>query len=234
MPLPAIGGHRQVRHLRAECRRTGELRKRGLRIALQEQPLRISSALLEQPGDVVSREELCQRLWPDGTFVDFEHSLNAAVRRLRVTLGDEADVPRFVETVHKRGYRFLALKPVPRMPKAGIDGRARAGDDRAHRAEARAACGAAVRPSDGFTDGLTEEAMTQLTQAARAQSASWRAPRSSVHIAKGAAQQKSAGRSAPPISSKGTCGAMATACGSRHSSSNRRKKRTCGRRRSTA
>lgn len=87
----------------------GELRKRGLRIALQEQPLRILMALLERPGDIVGREELCRRLWPHGTFVDFEHSLNAAVRRLRVALGDEADVPRFVETVHKRGYRFLAL-----------------------------------------------------------------------------------------------------------------------------
>src|SRR5687768_15752774 len=87
----------------------GELRKRGLRIALQEQPLRILMALLERPGEIVGREELCRRLWPHGTFVDFDHSLNAAVRRLRVALGDEADVPRFVETVHKRGYRFLAL-----------------------------------------------------------------------------------------------------------------------------
>jgi DNA-binding winged helix-turn-helix (wHTH) protein len=87
----------------------GELRKRGLRIALQEQPRRILLALLERPGDVVGREELCRRLWPHGTFVDFEHSLNAAVRRLRVALGDEAEVPRFVETVHKRGYRFLVL-----------------------------------------------------------------------------------------------------------------------------
>ncbi len=95
----------------------GELRKRGLRIALQEQPLRILMALLERPGDIVGREELCRRLWPHGTFVDFEHSLNAAVRRLRVALGDEAEVPRFVETVHKRGYRFLALgSSVPDYP----------------------------------------------------------------------------------------------------------------------
>ncbi len=85
---------------------TGELRKRGLRVAIQEQPFRVLMALLERPGDVVGREELCRRLWPHGTFVDFEHSLNAAVRRLRVALGDAADVPRFVETVHKRGYRF--------------------------------------------------------------------------------------------------------------------------------
>ena len=87
--------------------RNGELRRRGLRVALQEQPLRVLTALLERPGEVVTREELSRRLWPDGTFVDFEHSLNAAVRRLRVALGDDAGVPRFVETVHKRGYRFL-------------------------------------------------------------------------------------------------------------------------------
>src|SRR5262245_10626667 len=91
---------------------TGELRKSGIRIALQEQPLRVLGALLAQPGAIVSREELHRRLWPAGTFVDFEHSLNAAVRRLRIALGDEAEVPRFIETVHKRGYRFVALSEV--------------------------------------------------------------------------------------------------------------------------
>src|SRR5262245_45050789 len=90
--------------------RTGELRKRGIRLSLQEQPLRILTALLEAPGEVVSRDDLCRRLWPQGTFVDFEHSLNAAVRRLRVTLGDDAETPRFIETVHRRGYRFLSWK----------------------------------------------------------------------------------------------------------------------------
>ena len=64
--------------------------------------------MLERPGDVVTREELRQRLWPDGTFVDFEHSLNAAVKRLRAALGDDADNPRFVETLPRRGYRFIA------------------------------------------------------------------------------------------------------------------------------
>ncbi len=119
---------------------SGELRKRGLRLALQEQPLRILMALLERPGQVVSREELCRRLWPDGTFVDFEHSLNAAVRRLRVTLGDEAEVPRFVETIHKRGYRFLALNPSSDSRQPGC-----AGDNRAYRARTRAAGCASVR-----------------------------------------------------------------------------------------
>src|SRR5688572_11549045 len=94
--------------------RTGELRKRGVRLALQEQPLRVLSALLERPGEIVSREELRNRLWPNGTFVDFEHSLNAAVRRLRVALGDEAGVPRFIETVQRRGYRFIAPNEMSR------------------------------------------------------------------------------------------------------------------------
>jgi TolB-like protein/DNA-binding winged helix-turn-helix (wHTH) protein len=139
--------------------RSGELRKRGLRIALQEQPLRILNALLERPGHVVSREELCRRLWPEGTFVDFEHSLNAAVRRLRTTLGDDAEVPRFVETVHKRGYRFLAPNPAPVRENLGAPATI------AHIVRGRARLAVLpFGPYDGFTDGLTEEATTQLTQ----------------------------------------------------------------------
>ena len=139
---------------------TGELRKRGLRIALQEQPLRILTALLERPGRIVSREELCRRLWPTGTFVDFEHSLNAAMRRLRSTLGDDAEVSRFVETVHKRGYRFLALGRVPARDNPG----ALATIAHIVRKRARLAV-LPFGPYDGFTEGLTEEATTQLTQA---------------------------------------------------------------------
>src|SRR3954467_5672403 len=85
-----------------------ELRKGKNRIRLQEQPFEILRLMLERPGDVVTREELRQRLWPAGTFVDFEHSLNAAVKRLRAALGDDADNPRFIETLHRRGYRFVA------------------------------------------------------------------------------------------------------------------------------
>jgi TolB-like protein len=141
-------------------RRSGELRKRGLRIALQEQPLRILTALLERPGDVVAREELCRRLWPDGTFVDFEHSLNAAVRRLRTALGDAGSVPRFVETVHKRGYRFLALHRAPGRESATSPATI------AHLVRRRARLAVLpFGPGDGFTDGLTEDAITQLTQA---------------------------------------------------------------------
>jgi TolB-like protein len=100
--------------------RTGELRKRGMRIPLQEQPLRVLSALLEMPGQIVARQELCRRLWPDGTHVDFEHSLNAAVRRLRVALGDHAGVARFIETIPGRGYRFVALNET--FPHSGTRG----------------------------------------------------------------------------------------------------------------
>src|SRR4051812_1168076 len=87
----------------------GELRKHGLRVRLQEQPFQVLTALLECAGEVVSREELGRRLWPDGTFVDFDHGLNAAVTRLRQALSDSAESPRYVETVARRGYRFIAL-----------------------------------------------------------------------------------------------------------------------------
>lgn len=88
--------------------RIGELRRNGVRIKLQEQPFQLLAVLLEKPGEVVTREELRHRLWPADTFVDFDHSLNAAVKRLRDALHDSADNPRFVETVARRGYRFVA------------------------------------------------------------------------------------------------------------------------------
>jgi cholera toxin transcriptional activator len=87
---------------------TGELRKSGLRIRLQEQPLQVLLLLLEQPGEVLSREDLRKKLWPADTFVDFDHSLNTAVNKLREALGDSASSPRYVETLARRGYRFLA------------------------------------------------------------------------------------------------------------------------------
>ena len=88
--------------------RSRELRDGTRRIRLQGQPFEILSALLERPGDVVTRDELRLRLWPNGTFVDFEHSLNAAVKRLRAALGDDAVRPAFVETVPRCGYRYIA------------------------------------------------------------------------------------------------------------------------------
>jgi Tol biopolymer transport system component/DNA-binding winged helix-turn-helix (wHTH) protein len=87
--------------------KAGELRRNGNRVRLQEQPFQILAMLLERPGEVVSREELRGRLWPADTFVDFDHSLNAAIRRLRDALGDSAENSRFVETVARRGYRLL-------------------------------------------------------------------------------------------------------------------------------
>jgi DNA-binding winged helix-turn-helix (wHTH) protein len=85
-----------------------ELRKQGRRLRLQEQPFAVLTVLLERAGTVVTREELRTRLWPADTFVDFDHSLNTAVNKLREVLGDSATRPRFVETLARRGYRFLA------------------------------------------------------------------------------------------------------------------------------
>jgi cholera toxin transcriptional activator len=86
----------------------GELRKNGRKIRLQEQPFQILALLLERAGDVVTREELRQKLWPADTFVDFDHGLNTAVNKLRELLGDSASSPRFIETLARRGYRFIA------------------------------------------------------------------------------------------------------------------------------
>ncbi len=87
-------------------KRTGELRKKGSLVKLQQQPLQILLALLQRRGDIVTREELRQQLWPEDTFVDFDHGLNAAVKRLREALGESADSPVFIETLARRGYRF--------------------------------------------------------------------------------------------------------------------------------
>lgn len=87
---------------------SGELRKHGMKIRLQGQPVKILTMLLARPGEVVNREDLQKKLWSADTFVDFEHSLNAAIKRLRAALGDSAETPRFVETLARRGYRFIA------------------------------------------------------------------------------------------------------------------------------
>jgi Tol biopolymer transport system component/DNA-binding winged helix-turn-helix (wHTH) protein len=88
--------------------RAAELLRQGTRLKTQEQPLRVLQYLVERAGELVTREDLQTHLWPDGTFVDFEHSLNTAIKKLRQTLGDNADNPRFIETVPRRGYRFIA------------------------------------------------------------------------------------------------------------------------------
>ena len=132
-----------------------ELRDGATRIRLQSQPFEILCALLERPGDVITRDELRQRLWPDEVFVDFEHSLNAAIKRLRAALGDDADRPTFVETIPRRGYRYIAEVREPQtssslrlvvLPFNAV------GEGIASRY---------------FSDGLTEEAIVQLSAASR-------------------------------------------------------------------
>jgi DNA-binding winged helix-turn-helix (wHTH) protein/Tol biopolymer transport system component len=104
---------------------SGELRRNGQKVRLQEQPFQLLAVLLEKCGEIVTREELRARLWPSDTFVDFDHGLNAAVKRLRDTLGDSAENPRFVETLARRGYRFIApVEPSPeKLPQASASRR---------------------------------------------------------------------------------------------------------------
>jgi TolB-like protein/Tfp pilus assembly protein PilF len=132
--------------------RTGELRKKGYKIRLQEKSFQILSALLQRPGELVTREELCQRLWPGNTFVDWDNGLNTALKKLRDALGDSAEKPRYIETFPKRGYRFMAL-PNPTALENIIM--------------------LAVLPFENlsgdvereyFSDGLTEEMITVLAQ----------------------------------------------------------------------
>lgn len=85
----------------------GKLLRQGVAVKLQEQPLRVLCLLLERPGEVLSRDEMRQSLWPEGTYVEFDGSLNAALKRLRFALGDGADNPIFIKTVPRRGYRFI-------------------------------------------------------------------------------------------------------------------------------
>ena len=130
--------------------RGGELRKQGIKIKLQEQPLRMLEMLLAHPSELVTREELRSRLWPSDTLVDFDHGLNKAINKLREALGDSAEAPHFIETVPKRGYRFL--QPMASaVPEASI----------------------AVLPflnltndpeNEVFADGICEEIMFSLAQ----------------------------------------------------------------------
>ena len=131
-----------------------ELEKSGVKIKLQGQPVEILGLLLERPGTVVTRAELQRKLWPDNTFVGFENSLNAAVKRLRAALGDSPEKPRFVETLARRGYRFIgavefaeraqakpAIRSLAVLPLANLSGDPQ---------------------QDYFADGMTEELVTQL------------------------------------------------------------------------
>jgi TolB-like protein/DNA-binding winged helix-turn-helix (wHTH) protein len=99
---------------------SGEIYKHGIRLKLQEQPFQVLALLMERPGELVTRDELRQTLWPEGTFVDFDTGLNSAVKKLRDALGDDADEPQYIETVPRRGYRFIApigeIQPSPGLP----------------------------------------------------------------------------------------------------------------------
>src|SRR5580704_11528425 len=95
---------------------TGELLKDGSRVKLQERPFQVLTILLERPGEIVTREEFRRRLWSADTFVDFDHSLNISIAKLRQALDDEADNPRFVATAGRRGYRFIAPVAAPPHP----------------------------------------------------------------------------------------------------------------------
>ena len=101
--------------------RTGELRKHGVRLKIQDQPFQVLQALLERPGELVTREELQTRIWANDTFVDFDQSLNRAINKVREALSDTAGSPRFVETLPRRGYRFIApVESVPELPSAAV------------------------------------------------------------------------------------------------------------------
>ena len=123
--------------------RTRELRRGNTRVSLTGQPLEILQLLLERPGEVVEREELFRQLWPNGTFVDFEHSLNAAIKRLRAALGDNPQNPQFVETVPRRGYRWIHTSALRRIRLAVL-------------------AFSADNADDGFVAGLQDELFVEL------------------------------------------------------------------------
>jgi len=141
----------------------GELRKDGIKIKLQQQPFQILVTLLERPGEVVTREDLRLKLWPADTHVDFYSSLKTAVNKVRETLGDSAENPRFIETLNRRGYRFIApvSQPVSGMTPAIPPERSQTGRitvavlpfNELNAAPER-------RDRQDFSDGLTEEMKT--------------------------------------------------------------------------
>ncbi|MGI8958275.1 MAG: winged helix-turn-helix domain-containing protein [Bryobacteraceae bacterium] len=124
--VPARRSRRTFRFAEFElCSETGQLSKHGIRIKVQTKPIQVLEALLAKPGELVTREEICRKLWPAGTFVDFENGLNTATNRLRTALGDSAEAPRYIETLPRLGYRFLcpvieveANEPTALLPDA--------------------------------------------------------------------------------------------------------------------
>ncbi len=108
-PLASVSTQRYVRFGSFETDlERGELRREGVRVRMQEKPFQVLAVLLEQAGELVTREELCQRLWPSDSTVNYDANLNTALNKLRQALGDSADAPAYIETVPRRGYRFVA------------------------------------------------------------------------------------------------------------------------------
>jgi Tol biopolymer transport system component/DNA-binding winged helix-turn-helix (wHTH) protein len=138
--------------------RSGQLRNGLNRQLLADQPLALLSALLERPGELVTREELRRRLWPHGTFVDFDHGLNSAVNRLREALSDSAEAPRFVETIPRRGYRFLV--PVEVAPSTASAGAA-------HSTSTAGSVPSAADPDDRLAPGPADERASTTSQVTR-------------------------------------------------------------------
>ncbi len=145
---------------------SGELRRQGLKIRLQDQPFRLLVLLLDHAGEVVTREKVRETLWPAETHVDFDHSLNTAARKLREALGDSAEAPRYVETIARRGYRFIA--PVAPLPAVQV----------AHSADAAVA---SLRPSPAARPSISARRLLILAIVivicAAALVAYWRVPR---------------------------------------------------------
>ena len=147
---------------------SAELRKNGQKIKLQEQPFQVLSILLGTPGEVVTREQFRATLWPADTFVDFDHGLNAAIKRLRDALGDSADSPRFVETLARRGYRFIAPVTVP--ANGNGNGHGNGGSRSAGAGEAIATVGSPISRAAAIASASPAMAEPKITAAAPARS----------------------------------------------------------------
>jgi len=129
--------------------RSGELRKDGIRVQVQEQPLQILQILLERPGEVVTRDELRRKIWPSNTFVDFDHGINNAIKRLRAALNDSAEKPRYIETLASRGYRFIGTASPPQIESLAVLPLENLSGD---------------PEQDYFAEGLTEALVTSLAK----------------------------------------------------------------------